>query len=96
MPDGLTPPPSRTLSVAAPPPDLRRRAPSTPSGAAPPGRPQRPAAVSFDPPLHLDLLIAWKADGYLSRADRAFVDFLLERAGEEGRETGGMWSGLTG
>jgi DNA-binding transcriptional LysR family regulator len=40
------------------------------------------AAVSFDPPLYLDLLIAWKADGYLSRADRAFVDFLLERAGE--------------
>jgi DNA-binding transcriptional LysR family regulator len=40
------------------------------------------AAVSFDPPLHLDLLIAWKAGGYLSRADRAFVDFLLERAGE--------------
>jgi DNA-binding transcriptional LysR family regulator len=38
------------------------------------------AAVSFDPPLHLDLLIAWKADGYLSRANRAFVDFLLERA----------------
>lgn len=40
------------------------------------------AAVSFDPPLHLDLHIAWKADGYLSRANRAFVDFLLERVGE--------------
>jgi DNA-binding transcriptional LysR family regulator len=40
------------------------------------------AAVSFDPPLHLDLHIAWKADGYLSRADRAFVEFLLARAGE--------------
>jgi hypothetical protein len=40
------------------------------------------AAVSFDPPLHLDLLIAWKADGYLSRPNRAFVDFLLERTGE--------------
>jgi len=39
------------------------------------------AAVSFDPPLYLDLHIAWKADGYLSRANRAFVDFLLERAG---------------
>lgn len=37
-------------------------------------------AISFDPPLYLDLLIAWKSDGYLSRADRAFVDFLLERA----------------
>lgn len=42
----------------------------------------RVAAVSFDPPLHLDLHVAWKADGYLSRANRAFVDFLLEWAGE--------------
>lgn len=46
------------------------------------------AAVHFDPPLHLDLLIAWKRDTYLSLANRAFVDFLLqhapgERAGEE-------------
>jgi DNA-binding transcriptional LysR family regulator len=39
------------------------------------------AAVSFAPPLHLDLHIAWKGDGYLSRANRAFVDFLLERVG---------------
>jgi DNA-binding transcriptional LysR family regulator len=38
------------------------------------------AAVSFEPPLHLDLHIAWKADGYLSLANRSFVDFLLERA----------------
>ena len=37
------------------------------------------AAVSFDPPLYLDLHLAWKADGYLSRANRAFLDFLLER-----------------
>ncbi|HTP65789.1 MAG TPA: LysR family transcriptional regulator [Geobacteraceae bacterium] len=36
-------------------------------------------AVSLDPPLHLDLLIAWKKLAYLSRANRAFVDFLLER-----------------
>jgi DNA-binding transcriptional LysR family regulator len=35
-------------------------------------------AVSFDPPLYLDLLIAWKKHHYLSRANRAFVDFLLE------------------
>lgn len=41
------------------------------------------AAVSFDPPLYLDLHIAWKSDGYLSRANRAFVDFLLEQVGEE-------------
>lgn len=44
----------------------------------------RLAAVSFDPPLYLDLHIAWKADGYLSRANRAFVDFLLERVGTFG------------
>jgi DNA-binding transcriptional LysR family regulator len=39
------------------------------------------AAVSFDPPLHLDLFIAWKADRHLSRANRAFIDFLLESSG---------------
>ena len=38
------------------------------------------AVVSFDPPLHLDLVIAWKANRYLSRANRAFIDFLLERS----------------
>ncbi len=42
----------------------------------------RVAAVSFDPPLYLDLHIAWKADGYLSRANRAFVEFLLELVGD--------------
>jgi len=36
------------------------------------------AAVSFDPPLFLDLVIAWKANRHLSRANRAFIDFLLE------------------
>lgn len=36
-------------------------------------------AVSFDPPLHLDLMIAWKKHAYLSRPNRAFVEFLLER-----------------
>ncbi len=36
-------------------------------------------AVPFDPPLHLDLKIAWKKNAYLSRANRAFVDFLLEQ-----------------
>ncbi len=35
-------------------------------------------AISFDPPIYLDLLIAWKKHGYLSMANRAFVDFLLE------------------
>ncbi|GFO55314.1 LysR family transcriptional regulator [Geomonas sp. Red276] len=38
-------------------------------------------AVSFDPPLYLDLLIAWKRQSYLSRANRAFAEFLLARGG---------------
>lgn len=37
--------------------------------------------IPFDPPRHLDLVIAWKANRYLSRANRAFIDFLLERVG---------------
>jgi len=36
-------------------------------------------AVSFDPPLHLDLLLAWKKGAYLSHANKAFVDFLMEQ-----------------
>ncbi|QEM69390.1 LysR family transcriptional regulator [Geobacter sp. FeAm09] len=36
-------------------------------------------AVSFDPPLYLDLMLAWKKGAYLSRANRAFVDFLMEQ-----------------
>jgi DNA-binding transcriptional LysR family regulator len=36
-------------------------------------------AVPFDPPLYLDLVIAWKRGAYLSRANRAFVEFLLEK-----------------
>jgi DNA-binding transcriptional LysR family regulator len=36
-------------------------------------------AVSFDPPLHLDLMLAWKKGAYLSRANQAFVDFLMEQ-----------------
>lgn len=43
------------------------------------------AAVPFDPPLYLDLVIAWKRGAYLSRANRAFVDFLLERTAGYGR-----------
>lgn len=42
------------------------------------------AAVSFDPPLYLDLCIAWKADRHLSRANRAFIEFLLESSGMGG------------
>jgi DNA-binding transcriptional LysR family regulator len=39
-------------------------------------------AIPFDPPLHLDLVIAWKKGAYLSRANRAFVDFLLARTAD--------------
>lgn len=39
-------------------------------------------AVPFDPPLFLDLHIAWPADGRLSLANRTFVDFLLKRTGD--------------
>ena len=37
-------------------------------------------AVPFQQPVWLDLCIAWKRDGYLSHADRRFVDFLLQHA----------------
>jgi DNA-binding transcriptional LysR family regulator len=40
---------------------------------------QEIAAVSFDPPLYLDLMLAWKKGAYLSKANRAFVDFLVEQ-----------------
>lgn len=39
-------------------------------------------AVSFDEPVFLNLSLAWKRGGYLSRADRAFVDFILEQTEE--------------
>ena len=35
------------------------------------------AAVSFGPPLYLDLHIAWKEDGCLSRANQAFLNYFL-------------------
>ncbi|MCL2761462.1 MAG: LysR family transcriptional regulator [Desulfuromonadales bacterium] len=34
-------------------------------------------AISFTPPLYLDLFIAWKKQAYLSKANRAFIDFCL-------------------
>ncbi|WP_028292936.1 LysR family transcriptional regulator [Oceanobacter kriegii] len=34
--------------------------------------------VSFDPPIELDLCLAWRKDGYLSKANQAFVEFILE------------------
>jgi len=46
-------------------------------------------AVSFDPPLHLDLMLAWKKGAYLSRANRAFADFLMEQVRSYGAAAGG-------
>ncbi len=37
-------------------------------------------AVPFEEPLWLNLSIAWRREGYLSRANRAFVDFVLEHS----------------
>lgn len=39
-------------------------------------------AMSCDPPLFMDLYIAWKKNSYLSRANRAFVDFLIQELDE--------------
>lgn len=39
-------------------------------------------AVSFEEPVFLDLSLAWKRGGYLSRADSAFVDYILEQTAE--------------
>ena len=36
--------------------------------------------LPFEEPVWLDLSIAWRRDGYLSRANQAFVDFLLEHS----------------
>lgn len=35
--------------------------------------------LPFTEPVWLDLCIAWRRDAYLSRANQAFVDFLLEK-----------------
>ena len=39
-------------------------------------------AIPFETPVYLDLSLAWKRGGYLSRADRAFVDYVLEQTGK--------------
>ena len=36
--------------------------------------------IPFEQPVILDLGIAWRKDSYLSKANQAFVDFLLENA----------------
>ena len=38
-------------------------------------------AIPFEQPVFLDLSLAWKRSGYLSRADSAFVDFILNQVG---------------
>lgn len=35
--------------------------------------------VPFDPPIYLNMAIAWKKDHYLSAANRSFVEFILKR-----------------
>ena len=39
--------------------------------------------LSFDQPILLDLCISWRKDGYLSRANRTFVDFLLQASAHQ-------------
>jgi DNA-binding transcriptional LysR family regulator len=36
-------------------------------------------AVPFEEPVFLDLSLAWKRGGYLSQADRAFVEYILDQ-----------------
>jgi len=36
------------------------------------------AAIACDPPLFLDLSIVWKKNASLSRANRVFVDFIIQ------------------
>ncbi|TYL47410.1 LysR family transcriptional regulator [Marinomonas sp. IMCC 4694] len=38
---------------------------------------------SFDPPIWLDLNIAWRKNSYLSKANRAFLDFVIEHSQSE-------------
>ncbi|WP_411992131.1 LysR family transcriptional regulator [Agarivorans sp. DSG3-1] len=35
-------------------------------------------SLSFDPPFHLELGLAWRRDAYMSRANQRFKDFVLE------------------
>ncbi|SGY85575.1 Transcriptional regulator, LysR family [Moritella viscosa] len=38
--------------------------------------------IPFDPPIYLDLALAWRKDGYLSLANRRFVEFTLAQVSE--------------
>lgn len=33
-------------------------------------------AIPFNPPVYLDLALAWRKEGYLSNADRTFIEFV--------------------
>lgn len=37
-------------------------------------------AIPFNEPVWMDLCIAWRREGYLSHANRVFVDFVMEQA----------------
>lgn len=39
-------------------------------------------ARPFSQPVRLNLALAWRRDGYLSKANRAFADFVLENTGD--------------
>lgn len=39
--------------------------------------------IPFSEPVWLNLCIAWRRDGYLSRANQAFVDFVMEQMDDE-------------
>ncbi len=34
--------------------------------------------VPFEPPVYVDLALAWRKDGYLSKADKTFIDFVKQ------------------
>lgn len=42
-------------------------------------------AVPFEPPVHLDLSLAWREGAYLSHAERAFVDYVVEHPARSAR-----------
>ncbi|KXX63964.1 LysR family transcriptional regulator [Marichromatium gracile] len=45
-------------------------------------------AIPFATPVHLDFSLAWQSGGYLSRADRAFLDFVREQTAWRGDGAG--------
>lgn len=47
-------------------------------------------ARPFAEPVWLDLSLAWRRDGYLSRANRAFVEFLGQLHPEQQIPTPGL------